>query len=74
MMRAVKAYYNGSNYIMEQDIAVKPNQKVVITFLDDFERPPKKKSLAEIRSYMTGGKSLPDGVATVDYVRSLRAD
>ena len=26
-MTAVKAYYNGSSYVMEQDVPVKPNQK-----------------------------------------------
>ena len=73
-MLAVKGYYDGSRYVMEQEVSVKPNQKVIITFLDDFEQESKKKSLSEIRSYMKGGKSVPKGVSTVDYVRSLRAD
>ena len=73
-MLAVKGYYDGSRYIMEQEVSVKPNQKVIITFLDDFEQESKKKSLSEIRSYMKGGKSVPESISTVDYVRSLRAD
>ncbi|MBQ7613247.1 MAG: hypothetical protein IJU92_09330 [Spirochaetaceae bacterium] len=73
-MLAVKGYYDGSRYVMEQEVSVKPNQKVIITFLDDFEQESKKKSLSEIRSYMKGGKSVPESISTVDYVRSLRAD
>lgn len=73
-MLAVKGYYDGSRYVMEQEVLVKPNQKVIITFLDDFEQESKKKSLSEIRSYMKGGKSVPESISTVDYVRSLRAD
>ena len=40
-MLAVKAYYDGQNYITEGTVAVKPNQRVIITFFDEFE-PPKR--------------------------------
>ncbi len=73
-MLSVAAYYNGNNYVTEQAVAVQPNQKVIITYLDDAVSVPPKKTLAEIRSYMKGGKSVPDGISTVDYVRSLRAE
>lgn len=73
-MLSVSAYYNGNNYITEQAVAVRQNQKVIITYLDEVAPRSAKKSLAEIRSYMKGGKSVPDGISTVDYVRSLRAE
>lgn len=73
-MVSVQAYYNGSNYITEEEVLVKPNQKVIITLLDDFVPKNKKKTLEEIRSYMKGGKSVPTGISTVDYIRNLRAD
>ena len=73
-MLSVTAYYDGSNYVTEETVMVKPNQKVIITYLDDSVQTPQKKSLAEIRSYMRGGKSVPEGISTVDYVRELRAD
>ena len=73
-MHSVTVYYNGYNYITEQAVAVKQNQKVIITFLEETALRPGKKTLAEIRSYMKGGKSLPDGISNVDYVRSLRAE
>lgn len=73
-MVSVSAYYDGSAYIVQEDVAVKPNQKVIITLLDEFMPRRKKRSLEEIRSYMKGGKSVPDGVSTVEYVRSLRAE
>ena len=37
MMTSVKAYYDGKNYITESNVVVKPNQRVIITILDDFE-------------------------------------
>ena len=40
-MLAVKAYYDGQNYITDGSVTVKPNQRVIITFLDEFE-PPKR--------------------------------
>ena len=37
MMTSVKAYYDGKNYITEGNVVVKPNQRVIITILDEFE-------------------------------------
>ena len=37
MMTAIKAYYDGKNYITEGNVVVKPNQRVIITILDEFE-------------------------------------
>ena len=34
-MLAVKGYFDGRNYITEGNVAVKPNQRFIITFLDD---------------------------------------
>ncbi len=38
-MIAVNGYFDGRNYITEGNVAVKPNQKVIITYLDEFETP-----------------------------------
>lgn len=38
-MLAVKGYFDGHNYITEGNVAVKPNQRFIITFLDEFEKP-----------------------------------
>ena len=73
-MVSVSAYYDGSAYVVQEDVAVKPNQKVIITLLDEFMPQRKKRTLEEIRSYMKGGKSVPVGISTVEYVRSLRAE
>ena len=37
MMTSVKAYYDGKNYITQGYVVVKPNQRVIITILDEFE-------------------------------------
>jgi len=73
-MTSVSAYYDGSTYVMTDDVPIRQNQKVIITLLDEFVAPKNKKSLSQIRSYMKGGRSVPDGISTVDYVRSLRED
>ena len=43
MMTAVKAYYDGKNFITQGNVIAKPNQRVIITFLDEFE--PVKRNL-----------------------------
>lgn len=40
-MLAVKGYFDGQNYITEENVVVKTNQRFIITFLDEFE-PPKR--------------------------------
>ena len=40
-MLAVKGYFDGKNYVTEGNIAIKTNQRFIITFLDEFE-PPKR--------------------------------
>ncbi len=49
-MISVKAYYDGQNYITEGNVAVKTNQRVIITFLDEFEFPKRnlKKYIGKI--------------------------
>ena len=47
-MLAVQGYYDGSNVRPLQDIVAKPNQRVIITILDEFVEPVRqvrKKSL-----------------------------
>lgn len=74
-MLSVNAHYDGHNYITEESVKVKPNQKVIITYLDDVVPTKKKRSLAEIKSYMNAhSKSVPNGISTVEYVRKLRRD
>ena len=40
-MLAVKGYFDGRNYVTKENVAVKTNQRFIITFLDEFE-PPKR--------------------------------
>lgn len=41
MLKSVHAYYDGRKYVTQGNVAAKPNQRVIITFLDEFE-PPKR--------------------------------
>lgn len=55
-MMSVNGYYDGHNYVTEGNVAVKPNQRVIITFLDDdFEEKAEiqdaKKKLEKMKSF-----------------------
>ncbi|MBR1713414.1 MAG: hypothetical protein IJ717_00520 [Treponema sp.] len=41
-MLAVNGYYDGTGYVTEDNVTVKPNQRVIITYLDEFEKPKRK--------------------------------
>ncbi len=52
-MRTVQGYYDGRNIRLMEDIVVKPNQRVIITLIDDDVEPvklPQKRSLRGILS------------------------
>ena len=38
-MLSVNGYYDGTRYVTEGNVAVRPNQRVIITYLDEFEKP-----------------------------------
>ena len=38
-MLSVNGYYDGTGYVTEGNVAVRPNQRVIITYLDEFEKP-----------------------------------
>lgn len=74
-MTSFHAYYDGHNYVTQGNVAVKENQKVIITLLDDYQPQRKKRSLEEIKSYMNNGsRIIPEEISTVDYIRQLRED
>ena len=74
-MTSFHAYYDGHNYVTQGNVAVKENQKVIITLLDDYQPQRKKRSLEEIKSYMNNGsRIIPEEISTVDYIRQFRED
>lgn len=44
-MFAVKGYFNGQKYVTEGNVVAKKNQRVIITFLDEYHTP--KRNLKE---------------------------
>lgn len=38
-MVSVKGYFDGQNYVTEGNVAAKKDQRVIITFLDEFDAP-----------------------------------
>ena len=53
-MFAVKGYFDGHNYVTEGNVAVKPNQRVIITFLDDDIEDGKQKMPDETYNRLAG--------------------
>lgn len=74
-MLSIRGYYNGSTYVALEPVKVKPNQKVIITILDE-EKPQKEKiSLEKLRSFVgSAGQSCPEGMDAQEYVSRLRED
>ena len=55
-MLTVSGYYDGNKYITEGNVAVKPNQRVLITFLDESfyensEQNEANQKLAEMKKF-----------------------
>ena len=74
-MLSVNGYYDGNGYVTEGNVAVKTNQKVIITLLDDYVPVRPHRSISEIKAYKKKKKkSVPDGISTVDYIRQLREE
>ncbi len=49
-MATIEGYFDGKTFIPLEPFSVKPNQKVQITFLDDFLTEEKQKQLEQMRS------------------------
>ncbi len=78
-MTSVRGYYNGSAYVAMEPVTVRPNQKVIITVLDDEFLPAHnatREELWEKLSALCGsaGKICPEGMDAQDYVNTLREE
>ena len=58
-MLAVKGYFDGNAYIADEAVAVRPNQRVIITILDENQQnmpQSKAEAIAELKSLCHPGK------------------
>ncbi|MCL2352910.1 MAG: hypothetical protein FWC55_10300 [Firmicutes bacterium] len=46
-MQAVSGYYNGEKYVTQEKLHIKPNQRVIITILDEFINPEEEHEKAK---------------------------
>ena len=65
-MLSVYAYYDGQNYITDGSVAIKPNQNVIITLLDDAIKP-----VRNLKKYV-GAVSKEDSDLVLDAVKECR--
>lgn len=75
-MRSIHGYYNGSTYVGLETVDARPNQKVIITLLEE-ERPAGQNalSLERLESYTSSvTKSIPEGMDAQEYVSKMRED
>lgn len=73
MLSAVSGYYNGAHIVMDEEIHLKPGQKVIITVLGEIVNSNTEQKKNNLRKYMYRGKTMIEGDAQ-DYVKELRAD
>ena len=58
-----------------EPVEVKPNQKVIITILDEDKPQREKITLEKLRSFVgSEGQSCPKGMAVQEYISMLRED
>lgn len=70
MLSSVSGYYNGTQIVMDEDLALQPGQRVIVTVLEDTE-PTLEEKRKKLRSFMNHGRKMFEGDAQ-DYVRELR--
>lgn len=74
-MRSIHGYYNGSAYVGLEAVDVRPNQRVIITILDEDEPQREKITLEKLRSFVgSEGQSCPKGMDAQEYISMLRED
>ena len=74
-MHSVHGYYNGSTYVALEPAEVRPNQKVIITILDEDKPQRERITLEKLRSFVGGeGQSCPKGMDAQEYISLLRED
>lgn len=71
MMTSVKAHYNGSQIVMDEDIGLAEGQELIITLLNI--KPKKKKPEIDLDRYIGRGEKMFNRDAQ-DYVKELRSN
>ena len=49
----VQGYYDGANVVLLEEIAAKPNQKVVVTITDEFIEPGQRTNKKSLRGILS---------------------
>lgn len=72
-MKSITGYYNGTAYVATESVSAMPNQKVIITFLDDAPEKKAKISMEQLESYCSDKtSSVPKGTDAQEYISELR--
>ena len=48
-----RGYYDGANVRLLEKIAAKPNQKVIVTIIDEFMEPPRRTGAKSLRGALS---------------------
>ena len=74
MLQAVRATYDGKNFVPDENLNLAEGQKVIVTILDDkIKNTSKKMSEEEIHAWIK--KYSGNGTEEVDaYIKELRED
>ena len=71
MLTSVEGYYNGHQIVMDESVALREGQRVIITILEPTAERAKK--AVHLAQYVGRGEKMFNGNVD-DYVKELRAD
>ena len=71
MLTSIEGYYDGRQIVMDERVALREGQRVIITILEPMAEHAEK--TVDLTRYMGRGDKMFNGNAD-DYVKGLRAD
>ena len=71
MLTSIEGYYDGRQIVMDEHVALREGQRVIITILEPVE--DRAKRTVNLTKYMGRGDKMFSGDVD-DYVKGLRAD
>lgn len=71
MLTSIEGYYDGRQIVMDERVALREGQRVIITILEPMAERAKK--TVDLTKYMGRGEKMFSGNVD-DYVKGLRAD
>ncbi|MBR1714571.1 MAG: hypothetical protein IJ717_06490 [Treponema sp.] len=75
-MTSVRGYYDGNSVVFTDNVALKPNQQVIVTLLDEEYTMQRRKFTRQELDELVGSgiNACPKEIDAQDFVKSMRSD